>query len=336
MGVLAERMGGISAGEGVTLALMALATPVLYAALRTKPATTFGTALNENRMAYTYVTPAVFATLALIFFPFIYGIVLSFFEVRRDEMNFVGLSHFGDILTTFAWEPQNFYYTLIVTIFWTVANVTLHVSIGLGLAILLNQPFVRLLGAWRALLIIPWAIPNYITALIWRGMFNAQFGAINAFLSILGLPEVSWFRDFWPAFSANLTANTWLGFPFMMVVSLGALQSIPGELYDAAKVDGASNWQQFRHITVPLLKPALFPSIILGIIWTFNMFNIIYLVSGGAPANATDILVVSAYRFAFEKYQYGYAAAYSTIIFLILLSYTVLTNRYTKSSEGVY
>ena len=122
----------------------------------------------------------------------------------------------------------------------------------------------------------------------------------------------------------------------MMVVSLGALGSIPSDLYEAADVDGANRWQKFRYITLPLLKPALFPAIILGCIWTFNMFNIIYLVSGGEPGGATDILITEAYRWAFQRGErYGYAAAYSTIIFLILLVYSLTTNRLTRATEGV-
>ncbi len=122
----------------------------------------------------------------------------------------------------------------------------------------------------------------------------------------------------------------------MMVVSLGALQSIPGALYDAADVDGASAWQKFRHITLPLLKPALFPAIILGSIWTFNMFNVIYLVSGGGPDHSTEILITDAYRAFAELNRYGLAAAYSVIIFVILFLYTVMTNRITKATEGAF
>ena len=188
---------------------------------------------------------------------------------------------------------------------------------------LLHEPWVRLRGVFRALLILPWAVPSYITALIWKGMFHRQFGAINGLLALVGVEPVSWFAHWSTAFAANVTTNTWLGFPFMMVVSLGALQSIPRDLDEAAEVDGASRWQRFRHVTLPLLRPALVPAIILGSVWTFNMFNVIYLVSGGAPGGSTEILISEAYRWAFSRqYQYGYAAAYGVLIFLLLLVYT--------------
>jgi arabinogalactan oligomer / maltooligosaccharide transport system permease protein len=122
----------------------------------------------------------------------------------------------------------------------------------------------------------------------------------------------------------------------MMVVALGALQSIPQDLYEAAEVDGASRWVQFRRITLPLLRPALLPAVILGTVWTFNMFNIIYLVSGGEPGGATDILVSEAFRWAFQRNeQYGFAAAYSVLIFFVLLAYSSMTRRITRGAEEV-
>jgi arabinogalactan oligomer/maltooligosaccharide transport system permease protein len=182
------------------------------------------------------------------------------------------------------------------------------------------------------LFIVPWAVPNYITALIWKGMFTGEYGAINSVLHVFGLDGVSWFSSWATAFSANVITNTWLGFPFMMVVALGALESIPKELYEAASVDGASGWQRFRHITLPHLRPALGPAVTLGSIWTFNMFNVIFLVSGGQPGGSTNTLVVDAYRWAFERGErYGMAAAYGTIIFLILLLWTVFGSRIVRS-----
>ena len=120
----------------------------------------------------------------------------------------------------------------------------------------------------------------------------------------------------------------------MMVVSLGALQSIPADLYEAARVDGASRWQQFKAITLPSLRPALVPAVIISVVWTFNMFNIIYLVTGGDPGGSTEILVTQAYKFAFERYRYGYAAAYSTVIFGILLVYGTIQNRLSRATEA--
>jgi ABC-type sugar transport system permease subunit len=291
---------------------------------------------SPHRAAYAYLGPAVSSMLVLVFIPFALGVGLAFTRYVDGTYVWVGFDNFIHILSNEGLSfthPLSFYFTLGVTVLWTVLNVCFHASLGLGLALVLNRPTLRFKSVYRVLLIVPWAVPSYITALVWHGMFSPTDGFINACLSACGLAQVGWFNGFWTAFSANLITNTWLGFPFMMVVSLGALQSIPKDLYEAAQVDGASKWACFKSITLPLLRPALLPAIILGAVWTFNMFNVIYLVSGGAPSNQTDILITEAYRWAFEKDRYGYAAAYSMLIFMILLGYGYVTQRLSRSSE---
>ena len=292
--------------------------------------------LRQEPAPYLYSLPALSALGLLIMVPFVVGVGMSVFRHLDGVWSFVGLDHFVEILSPQAAGDTRFYRTLAVTVLWTASNVFLHLAIGLGLALMLREGNGRMTAAYRVLLVLPWAMPNYITALTWKGMFNKEFGAVNAILDVVGIAPVDWLGStFLPAFTANLVTNTWLGFPFMMVVSLGALQSIPSELYEAARVDGAGAWAQFRHVTLPLLKPALFPAVILGSIWTFNMFNVIYLVSGGAPAGETDILITEAYRAFRVLGRHGYAAAYSTVIFGILLAYTLITNKLTKATEGV-
>ncbi len=286
---------------------------------------------RKNQVAYLYVAPAVIAMVILVVTPFVVGSAVSLFAHRQGEFTFVGLANFVDILLSQDFgvtDPLSFYFTLGVTILWTVTNVFLHVTIGLALAMVLRNEWVKLKGVWRVLLIVPWAVPNYITALIWRGMFHKQFGAINGILEWFGVEPVSWFSQFSTAFAANLATNVWLGFPFMMVVTLGALQAIPRDLEEAAEVDGATRWQRFRHVTLPLLRPALVPAIVLGTVWTFNSFNIIYLVSQGEPDGATEILISEAYKWAFSRQeQYGYAAAYAVLIFFVLLGYSLFTGQ---------
>jgi arabinogalactan oligomer / maltooligosaccharide transport system permease protein len=290
----------------------------------------------NNPTPYIYLLPAFFSMLVLVFIPFAVGTAVAFFAHKSGEYHFVGFSNFISILLSKDFpvtNPLSFYFTLGVTVLWTSINVFFHVSIGLALALMLREPWLKMKGIYRILLIIPWAVPNYITALIWKGMFNRQFGAINGILQTMGIEPVSWFSSFWTSFAANVTTNTWLGFPFMMVTALGALQAIPGELEDAASVDGASGLQRFRHIILPLLKPALLPAVILGSVWTFNMFNIIYLVSGGEPDGGTEILISEAYKWAFQRQErYGYAAAYATLIFIVLLVYSKTTEKLGEES----
>ena len=292
----------------------------------------------EALRAWTWAAPATIGTGVLVFVPFAVGLVMSLFDHRDDAWTFVGLANFFDILAARAYgpmEPLSFYYAFFVTVLWTAVNVALHVSIGLGLALLLNRPLLKLKAVYRVLLIVPWAVPNYITALLWKGLFHRQFGAINGLLGLLHIPGVAWFSGFWTAFFANVCTNAWLGFPFMMVICLGALQAVPKDLYEAADVDGAGAWAKFRHVTLPMLRPALVPALLLGTVWTFNQFNIVYLVSGGAPDNSTDILISEAYRWAFaRKEQYGYAAAYAALIFLLLLGWSWVSSRVARAAEA--
>jgi arabinogalactan oligomer / maltooligosaccharide transport system permease protein len=307
--------------------------------------------LVEHKAAYAYVSPAVVGMLVLVFFPFVYGITLSFTDTTLFNENlslrelWVGFKNYlailGDIQvirgTEGGWmvNYQNFYWTLFITVAWTVCNVTIGVTVGLALALALNVKGLRYTNVYRVLLILPWAIPNYITALTWRGMFHKQYGVINQVIQMFGGEPVSWFDSAFTSFLTGIMTNGWLSFPFMMVITLGGLQSIPQDAYEAARVEGASRWQQFRHITLPYLRPTLIPAVIISVVWTFNMFNIIYLVSGGEPAGSNEILITQAYKIAFEKYQYGYAAAYSVVIFLILLVYGVFQNRATRATEAI-
>lgn len=281
--------------------------------------------------AYLYLAPTMLAMVVLVVTPFVVGSAISLFAHREGEFTFVGLQNFVSILLSQDFgitDPMSFWFTLGVTVLWTATNVALHLGIGLGLALLLRDELLKLRGIYRVLLIIPWAVPNYITALIWKGMFHKQFGAINGILGWFGAEPVSWFSQWSTAFAANLATNVWLGFPFMMVVTLGALQAIPRDLEEAAEVDGATRWQRFRHVTLPLLRPALVPAVVLGTVWTFNMFNIIYLVSGGEPDGGTEILISEAYKWAFTRQeQYGYAAAYAVLIFFVLLGYSAATGQ---------
>ncbi len=293
--------------------------------------------VRTHRTALGFLAPAAVSLLLLVAAPFVIGLVLGFYDHHQGQWTFVGLDNFGEILSGGGRpldDPLNFWFILGVTVLWTVANVALHVSLGVILALALSRSWLRGKGVLRMLFILPWAVPNYITALIWKGIFENEHGAMASILDYCGLENVDWFGSWATSFSANVITNTWLGFPFMMVVALGALETIPKELYEAASVDGASAWQRFRHITLPHLRPALGPAVALGSIWTFNMFNVIFLVSKGDPGGSTNILVTDAYRWAFERGErYGMAAAYATIIFLILLLWTVFGTRIVRTRE---
>jgi arabinogalactan oligomer/maltooligosaccharide transport system permease protein len=281
---------------------------------------------KERNFGLLMVIPAAIVVAIVVVWPFIYNFILSFSNMSLLHIHDWKLIGFRQYEKVFA-EPE-FYSVLWKTFVWTITNVFFHVTIGVTLAVLL---FEKVPGRvlFRTLLILPWAIPPVVTALTWRGMFHYEFGTVNLLLTkIFHQTPIQWLNDPVGTFAACIITNVWLGFPFMMVVALGALQSIPRDLYEAAMIDGASAWQRFRTVTLPGMIPVMLPAIILGFVWTFNKIDIVWLVSnGGEPADQTHILVSYVYKAAFNLYRYGYAAAASMIIFLILVAFTLIFMR---------
>ncbi len=289
---------------------------------------------RQNYLAYLYVGPALIVMGLVILYPFIYNVIISFSNMNLThfrEWNLKGLGNYFAVIT-----DRSFWYFFMKTILWTIINLVFHVVIGVFLALILNKD-IRGKTIYRTLLILPWAVPPYITALTWRGMFNSEYGAVNLLLEQFVGIQIPWLSTEWGAFAACLITNIWLGFPFMMVVALGGLQSIPDELYEVADIDGANPWHKFRNITLPLLKPVMVPAITLGVIWTFNNFNVVWLVSNaGEPSDKTHILVSWVYKSAFTYFRMGYAAAFSMIIFAILFMFSWRFIKGTRVTENVY
>jgi arabinogalactan oligomer/maltooligosaccharide transport system permease protein len=271
--------------------------------------------------------PVVIVTLVLVGYPLLRGVYLSLTDATEANMGrtigmnvipstyeFVGLANYADILTS-----STFVSRLTWTVVWTIVCVVLHVGIGLGMAMLLNRPM-RFRSLYRVLLVLPWAVPAFVSAFIWRYLLNGEFGVVNAMLRAAGFGGISWLDDpFWAKVSV-IACNVWLGVPFMMLALLGGLQSIPRELHEAAEVDGATPWQRFRHVTVPGLRPVSTTVVLLGTIWTFNQFPVIFLLTRGGPGGATEILVTYAYRQAFEGIRdYSGSAAWGLVILALLV-----------------
>ena len=332
-----ESEGGSRTAVGAVLLLTAIAlcagvyltvTRFLLPLLRMPP----GRERETTRFALWMIAPASLALLAVVAYPFAYNVLISLSNMSMTSIrnwHLVGLLQYQKVFA----DPM-FYRVLLRTVVWTLGNVTLHVVIGVFLALVIQQD---LFGKrlYKGLLILPWAVPQYITALTWRGEFNAEYGAVNLILQHLGISPVAWLSGEGTTFAACLIANVWLGFPFMMMIALGALQSIPRDLYEAARIDGAGPWERLIHVTIPLLKPVMVPAITLGIVWTFNNLNVVWLISnGGEPSNQTHILVTYVYKAAFNLYRYGYAAALSMVIFGILAGFSVSFLNRSRADEG--
>ena len=289
---------------------------------------------TTSKGAHFYIAPALLSLAVLTFYPVIYGIWLALTDAdqsRLGEHVYVGLENFFTVFST-----SGFLRVTGFTLLWTVVNVVSHIGLGLLLALALNKSDLRGKTAYRTMLLLPWAIPSYITVLVWRGMFEPA-GAINDFLGT----DLNLLADANGARFAVILVNIWLGIPFMMMSISGALQALPKDMYEAAEVDGIGTLGQFRHLTLPNLRSAIVPLSLLGFIWTFNMFNVIYLMTDGGPnldfdgPGSTDILITYVYDVAFRDGAYGVAAAWSVVIFLMLVAFSWTYMKRTNATEAV-
>ena len=315
---------------------------------------------TKTRLIYTYLFPAALVMALITFYPLLYQVWMSFTDygitnIRLDAPapNWVGFQNYLDIFAggLAATIPNfDFWYLLGFNLFWTFSNVIIHVVVGVLIAVLLNQKGLWGKGIYRAIYVLPIIFPTLVVATVWRNMYDPTYGAINLGLARIGAlfsipPEtfqIRWIEQVQHPFGgplplsyfALLVCNIWLGWPFMTVVATGALQSIPADLYEAASIDGANAPQRFMNITVPMIRPAMIPAAMYGLIMTFNLFNLIYFVSGGGPLRQTEIMVTTAFRLVNQNRLYGMAAAFSVLTFLILLALTLLTNQATRATES--
>jgi arabinogalactan oligomer/maltooligosaccharide transport system permease protein len=252
----------------------------------------------------------------------------------------VGLTNFGRVLT----DPNisgPFFGTLLWNFAFAVGSTGLTFLLGMAIALALHSPRMKGTNLYRVLLILPYAMPSFAMLLVWRDMFNTDFGLVN---NLLGL-GVDWFGQAWSARAAVLLVQLWLGYPYMFLVATGALQAIPRELTEATSVDGASPWQSFRSVTLPLLLVALSPLLIASFAYNFNNINAIWLTTEGGPFpadnptnGATDLLITYTYRLAFgaQGAEFGMAAAVSIFIFAIVATVSAISFRRTRQQEEVY
>lgn len=322
------------------------------------------TDLRRTITPYLYLVPAFLIMSVITFYPLIYQLIISFTDFQTkdllrglasENLNQVGLQNYIDILTG-GLPVQNFDFFRVLTynLWWAVTNVAVHVPAGILIAILLNTPGLWLKRIYRSLYILPVVVPPLVVATVWRNIFNEQYGAMNQFLTSVAMffgqvdpVRIRWLESFTPpvpwllpngpltlAYYAMMIANFWLGWPFMTLVATGALQSIPADMYEAADIDGASGYQKFRNITVPLLRPAMVPAAIYGFTMSFNLFNFVYFMTAGGPARSTEILVTFAYDLVRNLRLFGAAAAFAVIIFVVALVIFLITNRLTRATES--
>jgi len=272
---------------------------------------------------WIYASPALILICTIMLVPLAIGISYAFRDIvllNPFSGGFVGFAHFREI-----WNDLNFWNALRNTVEWTVASVLLQFVFGLILAQLLNQPFVGR-GLVQALVFLPWAVPTFLSGLNWAWLFNPVVG-----------PLPHWFVDFGlattpenilsnPAYAlwGPITANVWWGIPFYAITLLAALQSIPGDIYEAAQIDGAGPVQRFWSITLPFLAPTIAITLLLRAVWIANAADFIVVMTRGGPADSTQILASYIFTQAFQRLDFGYASAIATVLLLLLLVYAAI------------
>ncbi len=291
-----------------------------------------GHRLRVGALPYLLLSPAVLATLCLVFYPMLQAVVTSLFQYvlwKPRDVHFIGLDNYWAIAhDPVAWS------SLGRTVLWIGLTVPLQLVLGLGTALLLNQEF-RWRGLARSLILIPWALPSVVIGLMWSWIYHPQVGLLNDLMLRLGLlhSAMPWLASPDTALYAIIMALVWQGFPFFAIMILAGLQTIPSNLYEAAAIDGASTWQQFREITLPGLKGVLVTAVMLRLIWVANSIDVIYVMTGGGPGYATQTLPLYAFKRTYNSMDFGYGTALAVTFSVLLLGLIVVYLR--RAGKGL-
>lgn len=287
-------------------------------------------ARRELLLPYLLVAPALAVLLALSIYPLLYSIAVSLQQETASGIVWT-LAHFKRLAT------DNFFLTAMVhTFVYAIAALTCEFVLGLGLALLLNGQ-IRGRGLFRATLLVPMMLPTVVVGVVWRLMLNPNFGAINGTLKQLGVntENLTWTASPRLAFLAVVVVDVWQWTPFVFLVLLAGLQAIPLEPYEAALIDGSSRWQTFRHVTLPLLKPAILIVLLLRTMDLLRVFDQIFILTEGGPGFATEMISLYIYRTAFRFFDFGYAAAMSFVLLALTNVISVVYIRFLQSKEAV-
>ena len=307
-------------------------TTITLADRRAKPLISWR--MRKLLVGYCYLLPAALCMLATVVVPIVLAIKMSLYNdvlYKPQDYRFIGLGNYRRLV-----EDPVFWLTLWNSIVWVFGSVVSQFVAGFAAALLLHQAF------WgralvRTLTLLPWIIPGVVVGLIWEWLYQPNYGVINDLLMRAGLmhERVAWLSSPDLAMPAVVFTNVWRGIPFFAIMLLAGLQAIPDELYEAAHVDGAGVLSRFWHITLPLLRPIIVVATATRVIWTFNYADLIFVMTGGGPANATQITSTYALMQAYSSLDFGYAGALSVVLLLVMLIFTAAYLRITRGVEEV-
>lgn len=288
--------------------------------------------MKNTTLAFLFVSPALLFLLAVLGWPLVQAAILSFQDVGviGSEGHFVGFRNYAAIL-----GGAGFWYALGRSVVWVLGNAAVQTALALAIALILNQKFpgVRIARTW---IILTWIVPTVVVVIIWRWLLSTSGGMINPLLIQAGIVErpVGFFSGRESAMASLILINSWRWFPFTTLMMLAGLTRIPGDLYEAARIDGAGTWQRFRRITWPLLQPTLMVLGVVGTLLSFNVFDVIWLLTAGGPSGGTQTLPVLIYETAFKGYRLSEAATISVLTSILLMGFAFLTTRAMTATEA--
>lgn len=288
---------------------------------------------------FVLLVPAVLYMLVFCGFPIVYNLLLSFQDIKMSNLNsgtkaFVGLQQYFDLFNVS--NDKLFVMGIEHTFVYTVFSILFQFTIGFAFAVLFAQKF-RLAGFLRGIMLVSWLLPSTVVGLLVKYIFSGQGGIVNEVFLGLGLipSSVNWLVERSTAMGVLIAANTWVGVPFNMLLLATGLSTVPVSLYESADMDGATGFQKFFLITVPMVKPAIMSVLTLGFIYTFKVFDLVFIGTGGGPVNATEVLSSLSYRYAFTLGDFSKGAASANVLFAILLVVSLIYLRYLKEDEEV-
>lgn len=289
---------------------------------------------SMNRLTgYGFVLPGVLFLLAFVGYPMVHNFLMSLQNLTASNLTgrvfFVGFDNYRHVIAT-----REFQSSLLNTLVFTIACITVQFLIAGGLALMLSKEFPGN-GAFRSLLLLSWILPAIVQGTVWRWMF-AQYGVLNYILTGLGIvaKPIIWMASGSTAMFTVVTTQVWLGAPFIMLLLIGGISTIPPEIYEVSAIDGASKSQRFWFLTLPLLKPTIVAALTLGVIYTFKVFDLVFVMTGGGPANETELLATLSYKETFAWFDFGRGAAVSNILFGILVLAGIGFVRMTSAEEA--
>ncbi|MEV4737599.1 MULTISPECIES: carbohydrate ABC transporter permease [unclassified Microbacterium] len=283
---------------------------------------------RESLVGWGFAAPNLVLMSLFLFIPIVWALILSFQETKGfGDPEWIGLDNYATLVS----DPV-FWQSLLNTVVFTIATVPLELAGGLGLAVLLNS-VLPARGLFRTMIVLPMVISGVASGMIAVILFYESNGLVNKILQTLGLDPIGWQSEGTPAMIAVIAVAIWLRLGFNMIIYLAGLQSISPELYEAARIDGASRWQQFRSVTVPLVGPSTFFLLIMNVIASFQVFDLIFVMTGGGPGNATSVLVTYAYRNGFQIREQGYGAAIGIVILVITLVFTFIQWKTSRTRD---